>query len=80
MLRNGYKKSGMCAIQKRRKQAEKRVSLFNYRSRRVDVSLNEKQHIGAMPGRYKHDWIHEQSDWVEIVMDKRKQSLEGEQA
>ena len=44
------------------------------------MSLNEKQHIGAVPGRYTHDWIHGQSDWVEIVMDKRKQSLEEEQA
>jgi len=44
------------------------------------VCLNEKQHIGAMPGRYTHDWIHEQSDWVEIVVDKRKQFLEEEQA
>jgi hypothetical protein len=70
----------MCAIQKQRKHAENNVLVFNYRSRRVDVSLNEKQHIGAMPGRYTRDWIHEQSDWVEIAMDKRKQFLEEEQA
>jgi hypothetical protein len=70
----------MCAIQQQRKHAESRVLLFNYRSRIVDESLNEKQHIGAMPGRYTHDWIHEQSDWAEKVMDKRKQFLEEEQA
>lgn len=65
---------------KQREHAESRVLCFIYRSKRVDVSLNEKQHIGAMPGRYTHDWIHGQSDWVETVMDKRKQSLEEEQA
>jgi hypothetical protein len=70
----------MCAIQEQHKHAESRVLLSNYRSRIVDVSLNEKQHIAAMPGRYTHDWIHEQSDWVEKVMDKRKQFLEEEQA
>ena len=70
----------MCAIQKQRKYAESRVLLFNYRSRIVDVSLSEKQHIGAKPERYTHDWIHEQSDWAEKVMDKRKQFLEEELA
>ena len=70
----------MCAIQKQRKHAKGGALFFNYRSRIVDVSLNEKQHIGVMPGRYTHDWIHEQSDWVEKVMDKRKQFLEEEQA
>ena len=70
----------MCAIQKQRKHAENRILLFNYRLRIVDVSLNEKRHIGAMQGRYTHDWIHEQSNWVGKVMDKRKQFLEEEQA
>ena len=79
-MRKGYKKRGMCAIQKQRKHAKSRVLIFNYHSKTVDVSLNEKQHIGAMPGRYTHDWIHEQSDWVEKVMDRRKQFLEEEQA
>jgi len=55
-------------------------TLLNYHSRIVDEFLNEMQHIGVMPERYTHDWIHERSDWAEKVMDKRKRFLEEEQA
>ena len=56
VLRKGYKKSGMCAInQNQQKSFESLMKRITYLRGKVGAYQSATQHIAAMQGRYKRD-------------------------